>query len=79
MKALIAQGRHEALLRAALFNAVAVAVLDLHKPFLVLPNEGGYAECHGCDWGDYAEGAPEWPCTTVLKINEFLHVEGVEA
>lgn len=69
-----AQECHRALLLAATDEVVA-AVLELHKP----DTGNYYAECCGCDWGEYAEGAPEWPCTTVKKINEFLWVEGIGA
>ncbi len=39
-----------------------LAILELHKRD---PDDRTYPVCEGCDWGDYAEGAPSWPCRTV--------------
>lgn len=73
-----AQAGHAALLRAAIFDEVVSAVLELHKP-TPATHYGDYVECYGCDMGDYAEGPADWPCTTIMKINEFLRVEGIVA
>lgn len=49
-----------------------VASLELHKPAFPYPADPAFAVCEGCDPGDYAEGPPLWPCSTITKIADAL-------
>jgi hypothetical protein len=53
---------------AAVTDAVARAVLDLHKPA-----ERGH--CHGCDADGYEWEYPEWPCRTTTTIAATLGID----
>ncbi len=65
-EALARRERYEARREAA--TGFERKVLDLHAP---AANSGGWCLCHGCDWGDYAQDAPEWPCATAeLALND---------
>jgi hypothetical protein len=47
-------------------------IIDHHKARL----NGGEWECDGCDWGNPADTAPEWPCSTINLILEGLSDDG---
>lgn len=51
----------------AVRTPIARIVLERHSRREV----GGIAYCDGCDPGDYAESAAEWPCSTVELIAKY--------
>lgn len=54
---------------------VLTAVVELHRPVPCHAAHGSvFWECEGCDRGDYAEGAPDAPCTTLNKVAKMLGV-----
>ena len=48
-----------------------LAVWHLHTPVL---DHGAYPVCEGCDPGQYADGRPEWPCSTAEALAGALGV-----
>ena len=55
-------------LRAAM--AALDALKGVERRVLDLHSRDKHNECEGCDWGAYAEGGADWPCSTVSLIAE---------
>lgn len=56
---------------------IVEAVVRLHEP---MPASAGtpYRTCAGCDWGDYADGPPAWPCRTTKAVARVLGAEATD-